>query len=593
MKKFLVPCIWLVLQVFVTPASLSQTLSYSRITAGLTTPSFEGGRTDFVFSDINDDGHVDILSVGDHGNPNINSDQQGLLIWFNQGDGSFENFMTGNFGYGGIAVGDVNNDGLKDIGFGIHHNYSSTSFGDQLIEVALGDGTGMEWLPWDVGLATNGETWGMFGTDFGDVNNNGYLDLVSISFGCCAGFHVYLNQTNGTWVPGFGMLDNNSDMLIHFCDINNDGYLDFVAGHALGTAFFGDGAGNFINTDNGLPVLGEFGYRLGISVGDINNNGAYGLAYVNSNGGLEVYEWDDISNNWTSYAGNLPAVGDYQMTQLHDMNSDGYTDVVAFGNGSGQVWLGDGTGNWIPDGTFQTDESPGHARAFRVGGDLNKNGYSDIVLLSNEGTYWWNYNNELYVFTEDSEPDEIWIRPLYPKGHENFYPGSVRFIEWSSAVPGSVATTVKIEISAFGPNGPWWYVADSLPNNGKYQWTIPNYGSEEVHLKFTVSDGNSTASTITVSPFAIIGEPTSVDQSKQIVQISVFPNPGKDVLMVNQPHLVKRIRLINVNGKIALDRFNPEQQLDVSGLHPGSYFYEIILQDGNRTHGKWIKLPSQ
>ena len=43
-------------------------------------------------------------------------------------------------GDGGIAVGDVNNDGHKDVGYGVHHNYSGTAWGDQLNEVVLGDG---------------------------------------------------------------------------------------------------------------------------------------------------------------------------------------------------------------------------------------------------------------------------------------------------------------------------------------------------------------------------------------------------------------------------------------------------------------------
>ena len=105
-----------------------------------------------------------------------------------------------------------NNDGNIDIGYGMHHNYSATDFGDQLLEVALGDGSGEKWTPWDDGLATNGETWGMFATDFADVDNDGDLDIGSISFGCCAGVHVYLNQDDGSWTISFGFIGGNSDM---------------------------------------------------------------------------------------------------------------------------------------------------------------------------------------------------------------------------------------------------------------------------------------------------------------------------------------------------------------------------------------------
>ncbi len=479
-------------------------LSYSRLTSGLNVPNFEKGRSDFVMDDINNDGHVDILSIGDHGSPLFNTDQHGIMIWFNDGQGNFNLHMNGHFGYGGLAVGDVNNDGFKDFGMGMHHNYSSTNFGNQLIEVALGDGTGLQWTPWDQGLATNGETYGMFGTDLGDVNNDGLLDLVSISFGAGAGFHVYLNQGDGSWIPGFGILGNNSDMIIQFADLNNDGNLDFIAAHATGTAYFGDGNGNFVKNDTGLPYYGASVSRKGISVGDINNDGSFGLAFINNNGGVEVYEFNNVTNSWVSYSGNLPVSGSFQLTQLYDMNADGYTDVMAFGDRTFMLWFGDGNGNWTVGATFQTPETPGYAQAFRAGGDLNKNGFGDLVFLVREGS-WMGYTNRLYVYAENSVPDELWIRPLYPKGNEKFFPGSTRFIQWASAVPGGLPSTVKIELSATGSNGPWVTIAEDIPNNGKYQWITPESGSENYYLKLTIASDNQSASMITPAPFTVFG----------------------------------------------------------------------------------------
>lgn len=566
----------------------AQMLSYTRLTSGFNVPTFEGGRSDFHFCDINDDGNVDIISIGDHGNPNIGSTQQGLLIWFNQGNGVFQNFMTGNFGYGGIVAGDVNNDGLKDIGFGMHHNYSTNNFGDQLIEVALGDGTGQNWTPWDIGLATNGETWGMFGTDFADVNNNGYLDLVSISMGSGAGMHVYLNQANGSWVPSFGFLGNNSDNLVQFCDINNDGFMDIIAAHALGTAYFGDGSGNFVKNDNGLPVMGEFSPRYGIAVGDVNNSGGSGFAYVTGDGGIKVFEWNDPNSIWTDYSGNLPTAGNFDLAQLYDMNADGFMDVMAYGGRTFQLWLGNGEGNWIADATFQTDYTPGYAKAFRVGGDLNKNGHGDIVILTQEGT-WINYNNYLYVYAEDDLPESLWIRSLYPKGNENFYPGSVRFIQWASAIPNGISSSVKIEISIFGYNGPWWLVADNLPNNGKFQWTIPNYPSEECYLKLTVTTEFEEVSSVINTPFHIIGEPTLIPKKPLAFDVAVYPNPGTNFLLINTNQQIEHFRLTNIEGRAVLDLDFPSSQIDVFGLPAGLYFYKLQLTNGNSLDGKWVK----
>ena len=164
--------------------------SYVESSSGLGNPALDGGRTEIELADINNDGNPDILSIGDHGSPYVNTQEHGVMVWFGDGNGNWAVSQNGDFGYGGIAVGDVNNDGFLDVGYAMHHDYSSTDFGNQLIEVALGDGTGLNWTPWDDGLASNGESWGMFGTDFADIDNDGDLDIGSNSFGASSGIHI-------------------------------------------------------------------------------------------------------------------------------------------------------------------------------------------------------------------------------------------------------------------------------------------------------------------------------------------------------------------------------------------------------------------
>lgn len=566
-----------------------KSMSYTRITSGLSVPEFEEGRTDFALDDINMDGHLDLLSVGDHGSPFFNSDQHGVMVWFGDGHGNFQNSMNGQFGYGGIAVGDVNNDGHKDVGFGVHHNYSPNTFGDQILEVALGDGTGMNWTVWDEGLATNGESWGMFGTAFADFDNNGFLDLASISFGCCSGLQVYLNQNDGSWVNSFGYLNGNTSLLMRVFDINKDGHMDIISGHQYGTIYFGDGTGDFINIDSGLPGAGNTA-RAGFDVAYLNPEATVAISFITS-GKVEVYAWDNDSNSWTNFSGNLPASGSYQMSQFCDMNSDGYADVMAFGNRTFQLWLGDGLGNWAPDATFMTDGNPGLGRAMRAGSDFDNNGFPDLVILAQELSGGWIQfdKNFLYVYFENSIAESLWIKPVCPLGSETLIPGSTRFIEWRSAVPENVPSSVTIEISAFGPNGPWWLVDENLPNNGKHQWIVPDYGSEDCHLRLTVNTDTETASTITANAFHIVGEPTGGNHFIDETHATISPNPGSNLIFLNSAAELRIFRLINIYGKVVMEIKDPTENIQTDGLQPGIYFYEIETRSYNRFAGKWIK----
>jgi hypothetical protein len=444
-------------------------LEYESITGAISSLALDGGATEIEMGDVNGDGCPDLVSVGDHGSPFVNTQQHGITVWLGNCQGDWTLVQTGNFGYGGIALGDVNWDGLMDVAYGVHHNYSGVDLGDQILEVALGDGSGASWTAWDDGLATNGEDWGMFGTDLGDVDADGDLDLASNSFGCCAGVHVYLDQGNGTWVQSFGFLGGNSDMDCLFADCNGDGQLDVGAGNSVGRVFLGDGTGGFTAASGNLPAS-----YTGISAGDIDGDGRDELAVV-VGGKAQVWSWGP-GNVWTSRTGNLGAVhASAQRTELWDMDVDGRVDLLAFGNGTFGVWKTDRLGFWwnaFLGSTTGNGSKPGEF--LRTGTDLDHNGFPDISIVQDETIGTFSSRNRHLVYAHTAPVRRLWIRSVAPTAGRTWRGGQVRFCDWTCAVPvGTALGSVAIELSTSGPAGPWTTLATGLTNNGRAQIVVP------------------------------------------------------------------------------------------------------------------------
>jgi len=571
-------------------------LTYVDATTGLDTPTLDTGRTDLALVDVDLDGHVDVVSIGDHGSPHIGSPQHGIMVWFGDGNGDFEVVQVGEFGYGGIAIGDVNGDGLNDAAYGMHHDYSGVDLGDQILEVALGDGTGTSWTPWDDGLATSGEDWGMFGTVLVDVDHDGDLDVGSISFGCCSGVHVYLNQGDGTWIQSWGFLGGNSTQELRTGDVNADGHPDLCAAHQYGSIYLGDGTGDFTLMDAGLPAPGTVG-RRGPDLGDVDGDGADDLAFVTADRGVAVYVLG-TGSTWQSRSDGLPAAGAYRAARLADLDGDGNVDLLAFDGERIDLWRGDGTGGWTPDDPVIVSASGDYA-AFRVADDLDHNGRPDLVVVVEEGT-WPSYQNHLRAYLETTPATTLAARVVEPSPGRRLVPGSVAFIRWTAAVPAPATAIVDLDLSISGPDGPWDPVGADLTGGGRHQWTVPEASSADCWIRVTVRAGLETTEAVS-GPFGIgvpptVAVPPTSPGAGLAPVVSLLRNPvvGAIPVRVAVPRGgVHRVALFDVLGReviartITLDAGHHELRIDpaagpgtstasiAGGWAPGVYLLRV------------------
>ncbi len=265
-----------------------------------------------------------------------------------------ENFNVLEYGYlyngGGVAIGDINNDGLQDIyftgnlvGSRLYLNKGNFKF-DEIAEKAGVFAAGL----WNTGVT------------MADVNGDGYLDI----YICRSAAKdknkrknvLFINNKNLTFTEkasAYGIDDSGYSTQASFFDYDNDGDLDlYVLNHSTqeyagfgqitsrlkhrkstesGDRLYRNDNGKFtdISTEAGL-INNVLGFGLGIAVSDINNDGWLDI-YISNDYNEQDYLYINNHNgtfteSLEKYIGHVPL---YSMgNDVADINNDGYTDFV-------------------------------------------------------------------------------------------------------------------------------------------------------------------------------------------------------------------------------------------------------------------------
>lgn len=226
-------------------------------------------------ADLNGDGYADMVSAVD------NSGTGGAYVWINDGTGGYGAStyyaMEGVASYD-VALSDINNDGIVDM---ITTGYGA---GTGRTTVRLGNGNGS----FKIGVSYLSEGNYSNSVSLGDLNNDGYLDLITAGLGGSAGqANVRLSLKDGT----FGSLTSYMQELtqtedVLTADMNGDGNLDLVTvgvGDAEGMATIRLGNGNGTFGAAASYQSNQFSTTC-VTAGDFNNDGVLDLITGGQNG---------------------------------------------------------------------------------------------------------------------------------------------------------------------------------------------------------------------------------------------------------------------------------------------------------------------
>ena len=250
---------------------------------------------------------------------------------------------------GGVAIGDINNDGLQDIFFTSNQesNRLYLNKGDMKFE-DISDSAGITGTSdWNTGVV------------MADVNADGFLDIYVLAVSGIRGLQgkneLFINNTDGSFserAAEYGIALENYGTSAAFFDYDNDGDLDlYVLNHAVhttdsfgpadirenrteasGDKLFEFKNGKFVDVSKQAGIYGGANaYGLGIATADFNNDG-YTDIYISNDFHEDDYLY--LNNGDGSFSEELKEkiaqVSRFSMgSDVADINHDGYPDLVS------------------------------------------------------------------------------------------------------------------------------------------------------------------------------------------------------------------------------------------------------------------------
>jgi hypothetical protein len=257
---------------------------------------------------------------------------------------TYRNYYNG----GGVALGDVNNDGLLDI-------YLSSNMGENKLYINEGD---FKFKDVTAESGVRGTRAWSTGVAMADVNGDGFLDIYVCNSGDIQGDNkqneLFINKGNGKFTEmaeTYGLADQGYSTHAAFFDYDNDGDLDVYllnnSYQAIGSfnkmqnerpkrdpvggdKLFRNDGGKFTDVSEQAGIYGStIGFGLGVTIGDVNRDGWMDIFISNDFFERDYLYLNNQDGTFTeSLESAMRSISAASMgADIADINGDGLLDI--------------------------------------------------------------------------------------------------------------------------------------------------------------------------------------------------------------------------------------------------------------------------